>query len=102
MIEEWADDRLMVSGLGPDLIITQPDKIKKFWTPEMYFINALSATIVNGFQTVQKLTISSDGMVKFAQRIHGVFSCVMNLRNFPHDYQYCHFKLSSRKYMKLH
>jgi len=87
---------LELSSLDANLVVTQPATIKRFWLPEMYFVNGLSATVVNAFQAVQRLTITTVGLMTYAQRINALLSCPMNLQNFPHDYQYCRIKLSTR------
>ena len=99
LVEQWHDERLNLSSIEPNqnFVVTQPALIKQFWLPDMYFVNGLSATLVNAFQSVQKLTITSDGLVSYAQRINALLSCPMNLQNFPHDYQYCRIKMSTCK-----
>ncbi|KAH9389403.1 hypothetical protein TYRP_023349, partial [Tyrophagus putrescentiae] len=97
LIEQWTDDRLNLSAIdqNQNFIVTTPSIIKKFWLPDLYFVNGLSATVVNAFQAVQKLTVTSNGLITYAQRINTMLSCPMNLQNFPHDYQYCRIKIST-------
>lgn len=100
LVQQWTDDRLNLSAIDKyqNFIVTTPSIIKKFWIPDLYFANGLSATVVNAFQAVQKLTVTSDGLLTYAQRINTMLSCPMNLQNFPHDYQYCRIKISTLIY----
>lgn len=100
MVQQWHDTRLNVSVIGrnQNFIVTQPSIIQQFWLPDVYFVNGLSATVVNAFQAVQKLTITGDSLLSYAQRINALLSCPMNLQNFPHDYQYCRVKVSTSKW----
>ena len=97
MIQEWIEDRINRSVVGPPVELTQTPMLNKFWLPEMYFPNGLSASVVNAFQQVQKLTISQDGLMNFAQRVNAQFSCQLNLQNYPHDIQLCPIRMSTRK-----
>lgn len=101
LVQEWTDNRLNLSEIEQNLVVTQPAGIRQFWLPEMYFVNGLSATVVNAFQSVQKLTINREGLMNYAQRINALLSCPMNLQNFPHDYQYCRIKMSTCKCVSI-
>ena len=94
---EWTDKRLNLNEIDQNIIITKPSMIQKIWTPEIFLVNGLSASVVNALQSVQKITITRDGLINYVQRVNSELMCPMNLQNFPHDYQYCRIKISTRK-----
>ena len=104
LVQQWRDERLNTSSIGQNqnFVITQPSIIKNFWLPDLYLVNGLSATVVNAFQAVQKLTITSENMISYAQRVNAMLSCPMNLQNFPHDLQYCRLKISTSKWEQIY
>lgn len=77
-MQQWTDTRLNLSAIeqNQNFIVTTPSIIKKFWVPDLYFVNGLSATVVNAFQSVQKLTVTADGQVTYAQRINTMLRLV--------------------------
>ena len=99
LVQHWHDNRLNLSVIEPNqnFVVTKPGLIRQFWLPDLYLVNSLTATVVNAFQPIEKLTITPDGLVSYAQRINALLSCPMNLANFPHDFQYCRIKMSTSK-----
>lgn len=96
-MQEWYDVRLNLDEIPGQITISEPELLDKFWTPDLYLVNAQSATIVDAFQSVQKLTITDSGFMHYAIRVNAQLHCSLNLQNYPHDHQYCYIRFSSSK-----
>lgn len=97
LMQEWYDPRLDNNALKEDLVLTQPVSIKRFWLPDLYFVNSRDTKLVKSLQLVEKLTLTKDGRFTYMLRLSAAFSCHMYLLNYPHDYHTCNIQMSSRK-----
>lgn len=97
ILQEWYDFRLNFNDIQGTVEMSDPSLIERFWTPDLYIINAQSASIINSFHSVQKLTITEAGLMHYSMRVHSTLHCSMNLEKYPHDYQYCYIRFSSSK-----
>lgn len=96
-MEEWQDPRLNVSNISGQISVSESSKIERFWLPDLLIVNGESASIVDAFQSVQKLTISEKGWLHYAFRVNAQMQCSLNLERYPHDSQYCYIFLSTCK-----
>jgi len=95
--QKWFDTRLNVNFTNLDNLILDHSFVSKLWTPDIYFQNALSASVVNAFQAIQFITIGRYNNITYTTRMNGKFVCKMDLSNYPQDYQYCGIEIVSRK-----
>jgi hypothetical protein len=72
--------------------------VSKLWTPDIYFQNAISASVVNAFQSIQFITIGRNSNITYTTRMNGKFVCKMDLSNYPQDFQYCTIEIVSCEY----
>lgn len=98
IVQEWYDTRINLDLIEGQVTISESDKIRMFWLPDTYIINALRARVVDSFIPAQKLIINSQGLMYFAIRVLTQVKCSLNLQLYPMDYQHCHIRFSSRKY----
>lgn len=105
--QKWVDNRLMLSQWIKDQLANHTNEITdilldsshvpKFWTPDVYFQNALTASVVNVGLPVQYLAIGALNNLTLITRLSGTFICKMDLSEYPQDYQYCSLEAVSRK-----
>lgn len=98
IIQEWYDTRINLDLIDDQVIISESSKIRMFWLPDTYIINALNARVVDSLIPAQKLIINSQGLMYFAIRVMARVKCSLNLQLYPMDYQYCHIRFSSSKF----
>jgi hypothetical protein len=71
--------------------------VPNFWVPDIYFQNALSASVVNSVVAVQFLAIGPNNNITYIRRLSATLICKMDLTAYPMDYQYCSMEAVSRK-----
>ena len=104
---KWFENRLNLSQQIIELIkdrnntidnlILDSSFVPKFWIPDVYFQNGLSASIVNSGLNIQYLVIGLNQNITYTVRLSGKFMCKMDLSNYPQDYQYCSLEAVSCK-----
>ena len=104
--QRWIDNRLSLNPLITKLLANTTNDItnllldssfvSKFWTPDIYFQNALSASVVNVGLPIQYLAIGANNNITLITRVSGTFICKMDLSLYPQDYQFCSLEAVSR------
>lgn len=84
-----------------DNLLLDSSFVSKFWIPDIYFQNGLSASIVNSGLNVQYLVIGVERNITYTVRLSAKFMCKMDLTNYPQDYQYCSMEAVSRRSLFL-
>ena len=99
ILMQWYDPRILGQNIpGRTVLITRPADIRRFWLPDLYFPNGQTAAVVNAIESVQKVTVHSDGRMDYAMRIMVTTQCALDLVDFPHDTQYCQIRMSTCKF----
>ena len=104
---KWFENRLnLSSGIVQQLqnknntiddLFLDSSFVPKFWIPDIYFQNGLSASIVTSGLNVQYLVIGLNQNITYTVRLSVTSMCKMDLSSYPQDYQYCNLDAVSRK-----
>ncbi|XP_070554454.1 glycine receptor subunit alphaZ1-like [Ptychodera flava] len=100
----WMDDRLTHNT--SDLVFQTVESIKKFWLPDLYFVNEKNGALHTVLSENIALLLKGNGTIVYATRLTLTLSCYMELQLFPLDIQHCMLKVRSYAYnvdhVKLH
>lgn len=90
---DWRDPRLSVASRGSTLVGCRlaPEDV---WHPDLGAINRRALTFIFG----PRVTVDSDGHVRYEARGFGDFSSPLKLREFPFDSQELRVRVASFKY----
>lgn len=69
----------------------------KLWIPDTFFPNARITTILKVMDPVVYFSVDTSSKVTQVVRMTIKFECIMDLRNYPQDTQFCPIEISSRK-----
>jgi hypothetical protein len=93
---KWIDSRLIIDfPNSSNPIILDNSWTVKIWTPDIYFDNANSISIINQLINNEFLIINQSNYISYNVRINGIFYCKMDLTNYPQDYQLCNIDIIS-------
>lgn len=90
LLLSWIDTRLNTSLVQDNVVIvTDATMIKRFWTPDVYVQNSVTASIVDVLGPLAQLSIDANQRLFNLRRLSVKLGCKFNLQNYPHDVQYC-------------
>lgn len=96
----WRDYRLREAAGVEEFQVRSKHQIDRFWTPPVFFRNALSVKRLVTLQSNEYIIVSlKQKSLRYCSRLKVHFECIFRLSNFPFDSQKCHFELQSSSKM---
>ncbi|XP_077984778.1 glycine receptor subunit alphaZ1-like [Glandiceps talaboti] len=92
----WVDERLRHNASA--LIFQTIESIKKFWLPDIYFVNEKEGERHSILSENIALLLQPNGNITYSTRLTLTLSCNMDFKIFPLDIQWCHLTVRSYAY----
>ena len=97
LVQKWTDPRLK-NVVNTSTVVTGKD-IGLFWIPDTYCVNARQSDLMmTDDQSHSMIKLDKFGQLTYSRGTYLKTSCLMDLRDFPLDYQKCSVHFSSCKY----
>ncbi|XP_077989795.1 glycine receptor subunit alpha-1-like [Glandiceps talaboti] len=98
---QWVDDRL-VHNSSSGLVFQTVESIKRFWLPDIYFLNEKQGDLHQILSENIALSLQPDGNITYSTRLTLSLTCYMKLQLFPLDVQKCPLGIRSYAYSSDH